>query len=278
MSPDVPDELKSLDQWVLWRAEPRGGRVSKIPYSVNGRRASSTNPDDWASFKAVCEAYAAPGQGRQYSGLGFVFAPDGHLCGVDLDHCLDERGVIEPWAGEVVRSFDSYTECSPSGHGLHIFASGVIPGGKGHRRGQVEVYDRARYFTVTGDAYGGPRSLREAQAVISKLLEWIGRDKQRTPARRPPARRRYLNNGELLEKARGARNGEKFRSLFDHGTVAGYRSHSEADLALASMLLYWADGDEDRAGELFRQSALYRPKWDRADYRRRCFSYLKGQR
>jgi putative DNA primase/helicase len=59
--------------------------------------------------------------------------------GIDLDGCRDpQTGVIEPWALEVVRLLDSYTEVSPSGRGLHIWVRGFLPEG-GNRRGQVEI-------------------------------------------------------------------------------------------------------------------------------------------
>jgi primase-polymerase (primpol)-like protein len=135
--------------------------------------------------------------------------------------------------------------------------------------------------------------MRDAQSEIAKLLAWIIRKRGEEKSERPVSkvskpdeqknlthqytgRRRYFNNSELIEKARSAKNGWKFRSLFDCGDISSYRSHSEADLALISILLYWTNGDEDRVHELFTQSALYRPKWDRFDYRQHCFAYLKG--
>ena len=59
-------------------------------------------------------------------------------------------------------------------------------------------------------------------------------------------------------------NGEKFQDLWE-GRWQQYRwfpSQSEADMALCSMLAYWTDSDADQIDRLFRQSALYRPKWD----------------
>jgi putative DNA primase/helicase len=225
---NIPDEMKILRQWVLWRAEQRGEKTSKIPYRADGRRASSTNPDDWVTFGTalnICQA-------RGYNGIGFVFREGGGIVGVDLDHVIDDAGNVESWAARVVRAFDSYTEISVSGHGLHIICRGSIPGGKGHRRGQSEMYDRGRYFTVTGRAYGEPRPLREAQPAIDRLIGWMNSKKRETTTvnsntpekSKSPyiGRRRYLNNLELLEKARSAQNGEKFRALFDHGDVSAY--------------------------------------------------------
>ena len=78
-----------------------------------------------------------------------------------------------------------------------------------------------------------------------------------------------------FEKARAARNGAKFSRLWE-GDISGYPTASEADVALLAMLLFWTDGDEDRARLLFEQSGLCREKWTgRADYRRACFEFLR---
>ena len=70
-----------------------------------------------------------------------------------------------------------------------------------------------------------------------------------------------LSDSDLLEKARGAANGSKFAQLWDDDT-SGYGSDSEADLALCSLLGFWCLGDQDQMDRLFRQSGLYRGKWD----------------
>ncbi|MDI9584389.1 MAG: hypothetical protein QM473_09235, partial [Acidobacteriota bacterium] len=44
----------------------------------------------------------------------------------------------------------------------------------------------------------------------------------------------------------------------------------EADAALLSILRFWTGGDKDKAIDLFGQSGLVRPKWQRADYREFC--------
>ena len=78
-----------------------------------------------------------------------------------------------------------------------------------------------------------------------------------------------FTDDELLHRARAAANGAKFTSLFDHGDWKGqgYTSQSEADLALCAMLAFWTGPDPARVDALFRDSALYRDKWDRDDYR-----------
>jgi primase-polymerase (primpol)-like protein len=49
-------------------------------------------------------------------------------------------------------------------------------------------------------------------------------------------------------------------------TTRGYESHSEADLALCSLLAFWTGGDRSRIDRLFGQSGLMREKWDEVHY------------
>ncbi|MER3407664.1 MAG: hypothetical protein C4292_02435, partial [Nitrososphaera sp.] len=70
-----------------------------------------------------------------------------------------------------------------------------------------------------------------------------------------------LADHELLERMFASKAGGDIRRLWD-GDWGGYPSQSEGDLALISHLLWWCGGDTARADALFRQSGLYRPKWD----------------
>jgi len=64
----VPDDLSECDQWVLWRRETVAGRETKVPYSVRGHRASSTNPGDWTEFQRASMLGASGRGGMQDSG------------------------------------------------------------------------------------------------------------------------------------------------------------------------------------------------------------------
>lgn len=68
---------------------------------------------------------------------------------------------------------------------------------------------------------------------------------------------------EIIERAKSARNGERFRRLWT-GDASDYdNDRSRADMALCRMLMFWCSGDLDRVDRLFRQSGLIRDKWDR---------------
>jgi putative DNA primase/helicase len=80
----------------------------------------------------------------------------------------------------------------------------------------------------------------------------------------------------ILQKAKAARNGEKFQRLWD-GDTSDYAffnpdgtlnlGHSEADLALCRELAFWTQ-NEQQIDRIFRCSGLCRGKWEhRADYR-----------
>lgn len=73
--------------------------------------------------------------------------------------------------------------------------------------------------------------------------------------------------GSIIQALRGQRNGAKFSRLFDSGDISSYGSHSEADLALCSIIAYRTGADPALIDEIFRASALYREKWEREDYR-----------
>src|SRR5262249_37684410 len=75
-----------------------------------------------------------------------------------------------------------------------------------------------------------------------------------------------LDDDEIVRRAKLAKNGSKFKQLWA-GNISGHASHSEADAALCRMLAFYCGPDAARIDELFRSSGLYRPKWDRRDYR-----------
>jgi putative DNA primase/helicase len=155
VEPDgIPGDLKRYAQFVGWRLEWRDKTWTKRPVNPrDGSPASSTDSLTWGSF---AEALALCRAGRA-DGLGFAFSSGDPFAGVDLDDCRDAAtGEVAGWAVAVVKELDSYTEVSPSGTGLKIIARGKLPG-RGRRApfggGEIEMYDRERYFALTGRAW-----------------------------------------------------------------------------------------------------------------------------
>ena len=149
----IPEEMKIRPQWVCWRYDlDEKDNWTKHPYNLqSGHRASHSDLMTWSTFEEILEAYEA---GR-YDGVGFVFCSGDPYTGIDLDGCRDpESGEIEPWAAKIVQAFDTYTELSPSGAGIHIVAKGTLPG-RGRKRKYIEMYDMKRFFTFTGHLVSG---------------------------------------------------------------------------------------------------------------------------
>jgi hypothetical protein len=265
--------MRDLRQWLCWRIEERDGKPTKVPYDPStGEKADSTNPKTWTRYEkavSVCKKHG-------YDGIGFVFTPEDDLCGVDLDKCLDPAtGEIEGWAQQIVEELDSYTEISPSGRGVHILVRGKLPAGR-NRKGHFEAYDQGRYFTITGEHLSGsPQGIESRQDGLLAVVRRVFGEESANGHTKPLGVAEVVDTGlsdsEIIRKALAASSGERFSRLWS-GDTSGYGSHSEADLALCGMLAFWAGGDDARIDTLFRQSGLYRKKWDRKDYRDRTIT------
>ena len=253
----IPAEAKALHQWVLWRYEQRGDKMTKVPYQVNGEKAELNNPDTWTTFDLVSARMQRPG----YDGIGVTFGNG--LAGIDMDDQIDGQGQLSSFARRVIEQVDSYTELSPSGEGIHILFWGKLPPG-GRRKDDlgIEMYSAGRFFTVTGSRLeGSSPSVNPRTAEVSALhREIFGEYKQPEP--RKPSEPTNLDDAALLDKAHSAANGSKFSALWS-GSCNDYSGdHSRADLALCSSLAFWTGGDTGRMDSLFRQSGLMREKWD----------------
>ena len=271
---NVPYALRGLPHWVCWAYTWSRWKKKwdKVPRQIDGAFASSTDAGTWCTFERAVSAVRT--RVRDFDGIGHVLAGD-ELTAIDLDRCIapgcattvrtgDFRGV-DSWARAIVTELDSYTELSPSACGIRIFVRASLPAGSGNRRGSFEVYDRARYVTVTGDRIGTlPQSVEARQdalaRVIARMLPTVSIG---SAAPLQQAGNAVPDDDELLEKARTAKNGQRFRALFDRGELAMFgQDHSRADLALCSLLAFWCGPDVLRIDRLFRRSALFREKWD----------------
>jgi hypothetical protein len=164
---------------------------------------------------------------------------------------------LETWAQEIVDRFKSYSEFSPSGEGVHILIRGALPPGR-RRVGQIEMYDAGRYFTMTGHVLNGHGRIENRGDELIAFHREVFPQEEGGGIGGDFGEQR---DADVLERARNAANGAKFDRLW-RGNYGEYPSQSEGDLALCSLLVFWTDGDLGQADRLFRQSGLFRPKWD----------------
>lgn len=166
---DIPQELRAIPQWVCWRLElkPNTKKPSKIPInSATGARAKSTNRADWGTWERAIERLRAD---ETLSGVGFVFTSDDPYCGLDWDECYHEDGYVKKLQADQIRAFRSYGERSQSGTGAHVIIKGSLPP-EGRRKSGIEMYDRDRFFAVTGDRLPFcPKAVEHRQAELDAL-------------------------------------------------------------------------------------------------------------
>ena len=271
---NLPAALREKGLFCCWRYEERDGTRTKVPYNPRtGGKAQSTNPQTFAPLAVALASLERGG----YSGIGVgVF---GSLGAIDIDHCISDTGELSPVAYDIIDTMQGYTEFSPSGKGLRILFT--IP--------EEFQYDKARYYinnqkaglevyiagatqkyvTVTGNSLTHGLDLEERGQQLAAVLE---KYMVRPQAQKPTPRSAQAGTGggaadlddlALIERARQAKNGAQFSALWA-GDTTGYKSASEADMALCNSLAFWTGKDPTRIDRLFRQSGLFRPeKWNR---------------
>ena len=254
-------KLTQYRQWVCWAYAPPdkpNGKPKKVPLNpITRDNAKPNDPKTWGTYEQAINTQ------NEYDldGIGFMFFPEGiNVVGVDIDFCIDGDGNFSTFAREVIEAIPGYWELSPSGRGVHALVLGSLPP-KGRRKDNFEMYERDRYFTITGNQLPGSiDELVDCTDELATLHAMIFGSGAPIAPDRPQKQQVYLSDDDILNKAMNAKNGAKFKALWDGNGPHG--SASENDLALMSMLAFWADQDEGAMDRLFRRSALMRPKWD----------------
>lgn len=261
MYKNIPQEMKEAKRWVNWKyQEDKKGRLTKIPKnSITGGNASSVNSNTWVDYETAVK------QAPNHSGIGFMLG-DGWV-GVDIDNKDKEvqdykAGIKDNVINEFIETLGSYAEYSPSGNGIHIIGKGTIPEGK-NRRGDFEFYQNGRYFTVTGDIAGEETKVNEFTENVTKLHRKYLKTGDTPEQKRVKQNTQLdLSESEIIEKAINSKNGTKFNDLFNGMWENYFSSQSEADLGFCNYLAFWSNRDYHNIDAIFRNSGLYRDKWD----------------
>jgi len=243
-------ELQEYKNFVVWKKTPDN---KKIPFEpVSKTLARTDNPATWGTLDEALKAL----QTGNYHGIGFVFSKSDPFTGIDIDHCIVE-GQLTPEAQEIINTFQSYTEYSPSRTGIHILIKGQLP--EGRRKGGIEIYSIGRYFTLTTrHIKGTPDTIEERQTQLDNLYTTLA------PATRSASTKQNKtvfsfsltdDDETVIKKAENAENGEDFKSLYN-GNIAGFESKSHADWSLIIRLCYWTHDDAGQVKRLFLRSKL----------------------
>ena len=249
---NLPEELRWIRQWCI--AGP-----DKSPYSVGSNglyRADVTNPAQWLDFETALEVAQ-----QVNGGIGYVLSENDSYTCIDLD-VKDKDNEEDPakWTSQeqfnrfwaIVQAFDSYTERSRSGKGLHIWVKGNI--GKGCRRDGVEVYSKQRFIICTGDVVIN-KPIKANQELLEILVKEMSAHENNNTNELVEVEA-IESDEEIWNRAANAANNDKFIPLVQgRWQDLGYPSQSEADLSLMSMFCFYSKSNE-QCKRLFRLTAL----------------------
>jgi len=264
----IPEELKQQKQWcvyrLVWNEERK--KHTKIPVDPHtGNNGKSNDESTWSDYQTALSAI----EKYNCNGLGFYFKKP--YFGIDIDNIEGEiqrylQGDIETnMMYEFVTSIKSYAEYSQSGNGIHIICKGKLPGHR-RRKGNVEMYDSGRFFVMTGNTVDRKyNQVIEPSETTLKLLynRYIGDDKIIQFNNQNASESKIdLSESEIVQKAYESKQGAKFKVFMDGGWEAFYDSQSEADIAFANMLAFWTGRDFEKMDSIFRDSSLFRQKFD----------------
>lgn len=259
---NIPDELKQQKNWCVWKFENRNGKRTKIPFNAEtGEFAKSNDKSTWSSYETAVNAEGV-------DGIGFFFEPP--YLGIDIDdidddlHRFKQGDKLDNIVSEFNEAFKSYTEVSPSGNGLHIIVKGKIPGSR-RRKGNIEMYDSGRFFTMTGKTIGKYKDVTEVSEQVFKTIyeKYLPDNTVKYPTTNNYQQNIHnLSEIDVINEIYKSKQAKLFDDLMKGNYEPYYTSHSEADMALANILAFWCARDYSQMDSIFRQSNLYRDKWD----------------
>ena len=280
---DVPEEMKSTDQWVVWKRQKIKDKFNNVPKTVTGKSASHSDSRTWSSFDRAIKAK------RDYNFNGISFALSNGFRGFDFDnvYCQKTKKWHEPSKKliDLLVQNHAYVEFSPSGTGVHAILlaedlfddeqfvelketitaakTGFKKYFKDDTGAVIEFYWTHKILTTTGnklincnpDFTNGYHkdAIKEVCKDIIDLFQIKKRKKKEFDHVET-----NLTDHEVLEIASTASNSTKFNDLWagnweDYGT-----SQSSADISLLNMLAFYTGCNFSQMKRLFQQSELYR--------------------
>lgn len=253
---NIPPELQQLPQWVVHK--------NKVPYQVNGEPAKSNNPNTWTTFINVVQA----ARSGQFDGIGFMFSKGDEYLGIDIDKCYF-NGQFNETAKKLIDSLDSYTEFSVSGTGIHIIVKGSLPdyvtqtGFKNASYG-VELYSFGRYFTFTG-CRENENVIQERTDEVAEIIGEYFTKEQLAQYTETSFNTEPFNHEDDSDTWRkmfaDSKTGQDIQAMYK-GELIRSGDHSNTDFYLCQELAYYCDKDFVKMDRMFRNSGLYREKWD----------------
>lgn len=240
---NIPEELKENALWCMWRLTEKG----KVPFNpATNQHAESSDKSTFSTYN-VAMSRIADYIGDGGIGLG-VF--NGYS-GIDIDKCIDDDGNISDKAMDIINSVNSYTEKSPSGHGIRIIFKTNYKLNKDvyyikNATEGLEVYISDctnRFLTITGNTMNVSNTINFAD-ISSIMDKYMQRSNYR----------KSTSFGDMLKKD------TKLNNLWMSVASGSGGNESETDLALCEKIAFYIGDNAEEVDKTFRQSPFYKSK------------------
>ncbi len=234
-------ELAGYPNFVVWRYKVEDGKRKKPPFDPNTHRpASPTDRTTWGTLETALHALAT----GYYRGIGFMLSHSPYG-GIDLDHCI-EGGSMQPWAQEIIKAMDTYTEYSPSWNkatgtgGVHLLVEGKPTTNK--KVGNTEIYGETHYLTITTNHLPGtPTTINARQEALDHFYASL------VSLAPPPTERQNTVGGVLWDGTASlppeARNDRFLLHLLSGDTSAYEGDRSRAEFVCLMKLMHYTGDD-----------------------------------
>ena len=271
-------ELKKQNIQLIWVLRDK----KKLPFSALTGYETGTSQEyasKWTDYDTAAKKLDEVPSKKRQGGLGFV-VPKGFFF-LDVDH----QELDSPLIQELRKVLPTYCEVSPSGHGVHFYGkcdlsklptvmfNGELKLSKDYYSKNsklgLELYIGGltnRFSTFTGKQLSSSSQLTDCTSSLLEILE----QKMKKVSVEPLDETKFvkLTNADIpitLDDLRKQKNGDKFISLFDRGIIPDGKTPSEADVSLCALIAFRAGPNPELIDSIFRESSLYRDKWERTD-------------
>lgn len=254
---NIPQELQVLKQWVLANTDNSPGIVYNNGDTVYGVSPTSKDRSKLLTFEDA--VYHGNRLGLR---IGFILADTDPFCCIDLDvkNRVNKPNNPELWTTQdeldklalIVKRFNSYTESSKSGQGVHIFVKAKL-NCPGINTKCVEVYDRDRFIIFTGWVLQ-THEVVDYQSDIDQLVAYFRPQQLNVSAYEDQDA--VESDADVIAKMLAADNSDKTIKLVQGEWYdLGYPSQSEADNALLQIISFFSPNN-DQCKRIFKRTAL----------------------
>lgn len=240
---------------------------------------NNTKPNDKKTFYSYDEMMRIK---KDYEGIGIGIFDS--YCGIDIDHCIDEKGSLSEVAKDIIKTIKSYTEKSLSGTGIHIIFKcenqeqinsmkyytkmneNQLQKNGFKETGGLEIYQGNfdnRYLTLTGNVINKELATIDFD-TIKKVIEKYMKKPESNYQSNLQKTITYQNNISEDEKFLqiGLQKDDKLIELWNSTPSGSGGNESETDQALMNKIAFWTNKNETLMKLYFEQSPYFQRKDD----------------